>query len=117
MTLPMSGIYCITNTTTGKCYVGQSKNVYERVAVHFRALRHGIHENRLMQKEWNENNRGFRYDILVRCPLKDLNEQEKFWIDKKNSMCPHGYNLDWVPFTRYTKEEPKRKVKGYHKTS
>lgn len=51
MTLPMSGIYCITNTVTGKCYVGQSKNVYERVQVHFRALRHGIHENRLMQKE------------------------------------------------------------------
>lgn len=60
MTLPLSGIYKITNLLNGKVYVGQSKNVYKRKIQHFAALRKDCHENGAMQADWNTNNRGFR---------------------------------------------------------
>lgn len=78
MTLQPSGIYKITNLTTGKVYVGQSQNVYFRRKQHFAALRAGTHENKLMQKEWNQNNKGFRFDVLEFCPIAKLNEQERY---------------------------------------
>ena len=69
MTLPVSGIYKITNLLNGKVYVGQSQNVFERKIQHFTALRNGNHENREMQKDWNKNNRGFRWDVIEFCPI------------------------------------------------
>ena len=51
MTLPLSGIYKITNLLNGKVYVGQSQNVFKRKIQHFTALRNGNHENREMQKD------------------------------------------------------------------
>ena len=51
MTRSLAGIYKITNLLTGKVYVGQSQNVYERKIEHFTALRRGHHPNYLMQKE------------------------------------------------------------------
>ena len=92
MTLPLSGIYKITNNTNGKVYVGQSKNVFQRESEHFVALRHGNHPNEAMQKDWNKSNRGFRFDVLELCPIAKLNEREKYWIDKCGSMEPNGYN-------------------------
>lgn len=115
MTLPLSGIYKITNMTTGHIYVGQSKNVYHRRIEHFAALSRGKHENKLMQKEWNANHRGFRFDVIEFCSLADLNKREKYWIDTLKCMAPNGFNQDWVPYKRKTKEI-KRKVKKYRKT-
>lgn len=47
-----------------------------------------------MQKDWNKDNHGFRFDVIEFVPLKDLNEREKYWIDKLDTMEPHGYNQD-----------------------
>lgn len=115
MTRSLAGIYKITNLLTGKIYVGQSQNVYERKIEHFTALRCGYHPNHLMQKEWNKDNHGFRFDVIEYCALSQLNEREKYWIDKLDTMSPHGYNLDWVPYKR-KKKEIKRKQKHYRKT-
>ena len=115
MTLPLSGIYKITNLTNGKVYVGQSKNVYVRRKQHFTALRNGTHENKSMQRDWNDNNRGFRWDIIEFCPIAELNSREKYWIDKLNTI-ERGYNQDWVPYKRKAPRKPQRKQKYYHKT-
>ena len=71
-----SGFYKITNLLNNRIYVGQSQNVYERRIEHFKALRRGVHPNKLMQTDWNKNHRGFRFDVLEFCPLVKLNEQE-----------------------------------------
>lgn len=92
MTRSLAGIYKITNIKNGKVYVGQSQNVYERRIEHFVALRRGRHPNKLMQKDWNKDNRGFRFDVIELVPLNKLNEREKYWIDKLNSLEPEGYN-------------------------
>ena len=114
MTLQPSGIYKITNLTNGKIYVGQSQNVFERKIEHFTALRRNHHPNKEMQKDWNKNNRGFRFDVIEFCGISQLNEREKYWIDKLNTI-EKGYNKNWIPYKR--KEiKSKYKVKGYHKT-
>jgi len=114
MTRSLAGIYKITNQLTGKVYVGQSKNVYRREIEHFTALRCGKHPNKEMQKDWNHNNRGFRFDVIEFVPLSQLNEREKYWIDRLHSMFPNGYNLEWVPYKR--KAEKKSEIRKYHKT-
>ena len=115
MTLPASGIYKITNLLNGKVYVGQSQNVFERKIQHFTALRNGNHENREMQKDWNKNNKGFRWDVIEFCPISELNNREKYWIDTLDTIA-RGYNVDWKPYKRKTKKSPQRKQKHYHKT-
>lgn len=99
MTRPLSGIYKITNNTNGKIYVGQSKNVYKREAEHFAALRRKRHPNKDMQKDWNTNNRGFRFDVVEWCGLNSLNDREEYWINKLNTI-EEGYNKGWVPYKR-----------------
>ena len=115
MTRPVSGIYKITNNINGKIYIGQSQNVYERRVEHFTALRRGWHPNKEMQKDWNKNSNGFRFDVIELLPLKELNEREKYWIDTLGTMEPRGYNQTWVPYKRKEKKK-RRKVIGYRKT-
>ena len=115
MTRSLAGIYKITNTKNGKVYVGQSQNVYERRIEHFVALRRGHHPNQLMQKDWNNDNKGFRFDVIELVPLNKLNEREKYWIDKLNSLEPEGYNQGWVPYKRIKTSKPK--VKRYRRRS
>ena len=119
MTLPQSGIYKITNVRSGKIYVGQSQNVWQRRKQHWTALRDGRHENKLMQAEWNKcDGRSFRFDVIEFCALEKLNEREKYWIDKLNTI-DEGFNLGWVPFSRrVSKSKPRpRKIVGYRKRS
>ena len=115
MTRPLSGIYKITNQLNGKCYVGQSKNVYEREVEHFTALRRKRHPNKQMQKDWNKSNRGFRFDVIEWCGLNDLNEREKYWIEKLNTI-EEGYNQGWVPYKRKQPKKPAYRKRKYHRS-
>lgn len=45
------GIYLITNTVTGKVYVGSSKNLLKRLKDHKKALLKGWHLNKALQKD------------------------------------------------------------------
>ncbi len=109
------GIYKITNTLNNKVYIGQSKNVYERRTEHFVALRRNRHPNKEMQRDWNKDNRGFRFDIIELTSLNKLNEREKYWIDFYNS-TKTGYNQGWVPYKRKEKKK-RRKIIGYRRRS
>ena len=63
-----------------------------------------------MQKDWKKNSRGFRWDVVEYCGIAELNEREKYWIDKYNSI-EEGYNQGWVPFKR--KEQNKKTKRRY----
>lgn len=115
MTRPLSGIYKITNQLNGKIYVGQSKNVYEREAEHFTALRRNRHPNKEMQRDWNKNNHGFRFDVIEWCSLNELNDREKYWIEALNTV-EKGYNQGWVPYKRKQPKKPAYKVKKYRRS-
>ena len=55
MTLPVSGIYKITNLLNGKVYVGQSQNVFELKAGTLYPLLHGMEEKGLLTVYEQEN--------------------------------------------------------------
>lgn len=49
-----SGLYKITNTATGDCYIGSSVNVDKRIYMHKWHLRRGKHHSARMQRAWNK---------------------------------------------------------------
>lgn len=74
-------IYGIQNTLNGIIYVGQTTRKKERFAQHKCMLRGGYHENKHLQKAWNENGEdNFRFLILEELPTRFMLEAEKWWI-------------------------------------
>lgn len=48
-----AGVYCITNTMTGKVYVGFGLDVVARMTAHIRSLGLGRHFCRALQADWD----------------------------------------------------------------
>ncbi len=83
-------IYKITNLINGKIYIGQTqKTLEERMQGH----KHGkILIDDEIKKYGIEN---FSYEVVEKCQtIDELNEREKFWIEKLNCKYPNGYNVD-----------------------
>ena len=89
-----SGIYLIRNTVTEKVYVGQSLNIKNRLYVHKAYLRNSNHPNEHLQRAFSKYGEDkFVFQVLEFCGAESLNELEKHWIDKFNSINPDfGYN-------------------------
>ena len=82
-------IYLITNLTNNKKYVGQTTDYTRRVYQH----KHGSQQ--LIDKkiqQYGENN--FLFEIIdTASDQNELNELEKYYICKYNSLVPDGYNI------------------------
>lgn len=76
------GIYRIYNKTSGKSYIGQSKNVEGRLRDHFNHLNRGNHGNYHLQSAFllygTEN---FGYQLIEACEEETLTQREEYWID------------------------------------
>lgn len=84
--LQKSGIYCIINLYNNKCYVGSSKNVYQRLSKHRSLLRKNKHNNKILQNSWNKYKEdNFDYQILEFCNEDVLEKKEQYYIDNYNS--------------------------------
>ena len=79
-------IYLIENIITHKKYVGKhsTNNLDDNY------FGGGVYLNRSIKKYGKEN---FRKKILELCNESNINEKEIYWIEKKNSIKPGGYNL------------------------
>lgn len=92
----VSGIYCIENQISGKCYIGSAIDIRHRCREHRSMLRGNYHDNDHLQKSWNrygENN--FCFKVLEIVPDKnDLLKREQWWINVLD-VCNdrHGYNI------------------------
>lgn len=49
-----TAVYSITNKITGRKYYGSTNDVYERFRAHRERLRKGKHENKELQRDYNE---------------------------------------------------------------
>ena len=86
------GIYKIDNIVTGKCYIGSSKNISQRISYHKNNLKSGKHFNIKLQRAFNKYGENkFIFNILEVCDLQDLRKIEKGWISYFNSF-KNGYN-------------------------
>lgn len=86
------GIYKITNLKTQQCYIGQSKNLRDRLRNHIKAglgLDSSNNKFYLELKKLGPEN--FTYEILEECPTEKLNEKERYWISYFSSTL-WGYN-------------------------
>lgn len=106
------GIYRITNTINGKCYIGQSIDIHKRFIHHTSESRHQRQHmaiSKAIQKYWKD---AFCFEILVKCTIDELNDKERYFVEKYNSVAPNGYNMRSGGDIRgcYVSEEAKRNM-------
>lgn len=90
----MTGIYKITNEINGKCYIGQSTNLAQRIKRHIRTLLNGTNCNEHLQNAYKKYGTGnFTIEIIEECSAEELDEREIFWIDFYKAYDKNfGYN-------------------------
>lgn len=90
------GIYKITNKVNGMVYIGQSKDIHNRLLGHKRALRNNSHRNAHLQHAYNMYGRkNFMYSLLQECDEELLDKVEVFWIKQYHANDRlYGYNID-----------------------
>jgi len=81
----ISGIYKITNTVSGKFYVGSSYNILKRFTQHKGDLRKGTHGNSKLQNAWNKYGEdAFKLEVLCKCPSEYVIKLEQWFVDNIN---------------------------------
>lgn len=75
----MQGIYFIRDNQ-GRHYIGSSKNIKNRLRVHFQQLKLNRHHNVYLQRVYNKHGNIFEAGVLEETDL--LFERESFYIDK-----------------------------------
>lgn len=87
----MIGIYKITNTTNGKCYIGQSRDIKARWAKHLSAYK-SYPEWELYRAFKKYGIAAFSFEVVEECTIEELNEREIYWIAQFDSFN-NGYNM------------------------
>ena len=115
MTNKNCGIYKITNTVTGKFYIGSAVNIKIRWAVHRSQLGANKHHNRHLQNSWNKHGEySFTFEVLECCEKERLIEREQFYIDNEKpayNISPTAGNSLGVKRTDETKRKMSEAMK------
>jgi len=95
-------IYIIKNKINEKVYIGQTINsINQRLSEHFSKSKNDsiMYLSRAIRKHGKEN---FYIEELEKCPVEKLNERERWYIQKYNSI-ENGYNTAMVFDSYYIK--------------
>lgn len=84
------GIYKITNKVNGKCYIGQSVNIYKRWEYYKYRCKDSTPILSAIRKYGVDS---FVFEIIEKCEIANINEREIYWIATLSSCAPYGYNL------------------------
>ncbi len=91
----MGFIYKITNTKSGKCYVGETikSNPEDRWRGHIQVINRngGCPALKDAIKKYGVDS--FKFEVLIICFDEDRFKYEKEYIKKYNSQVPNGYNI------------------------
>lgn len=103
------GIYQIRNVKDGKCYIGSSIKIQDRLGRHFRRLCKGKHPNPYLQNAWNKHGaQSFRVGLVEAVPHEELIGREQEYLDayrpEYNLSPTAGTNRGW----RMTEEHSRR---------
>ena len=88
-----TGIYKITQISTNQCYVGQARDIKERLREHMKCgLGIDTPAGNKLYKAMIENSLDdFIFEMIEECNISDLNEKEKYYIDLFQSY-DYGFN-------------------------
>ena len=89
----MVGIYKITNQCNGMIYIGQSNDIARRWAEHRRKMNSKDTQLYQAMREFGIEN--FSFEVVEECELTELNDKEKFYIEKYNAIAD-GYNMSTI---------------------
>lgn len=96
------GVYLITNTVNGKCYIGSTSIGFNiRWGIHRRELLRQSHGNIILQRAWNKYGEySFEFSILEIVDSKEnLQEREQYWIDLFKNNGVELYNILPMAYT------------------
>ena len=90
-----TGIYAITHTASGRCYVGSALDFRKRWRVHRHHLRKAKHHSVYLQRAWDRyGEEAFSFRVLLVCAEKNLSDYEQRCIDGLMSCHrDHGFNM------------------------
>jgi group I intron endonuclease len=94
------GVYAIINTTSRRCYIGQSRRTKKRLSDHFNLLRSGRHPNPYLQNAYKKYGpESFHSEIVALCTdPEDLDAIEGAFLSGE---CSYGgmdmYNIAKKP--------------------
>lgn len=72
-----SGVYSITNTTTGRRYIGKSSNITVRLSLHRSQLRAGKHYCTTLQADWTSfGEAAFQFETVAKLPESEIGAAE-----------------------------------------
>lgn len=85
-------IYMVLHTTTGRMYIGSSKNAHHRFKQHLELLKYGKHHVEDMQNDYDGPG-NYSLSILDKVTLYEERNKEYEWMKKYNSHIRGiGYN-------------------------
>jgi group I intron endonuclease len=96
MTTKISGIYKITNTINGNCYISSAVNIHSRWKAHVKGLNKNKHHSQKLQNAWNKYGEpSFEFSVLEECEAKRdvLLGREQYWIDTFSAASRRNYNM------------------------
>ena len=87
-------IYKIENLVNGKVYIGLTNNLLRRKNRHFGDLRRQVHDNKFLQKEFNQYGEdNFSFECIYQGDMtnEEVSEKEQYYIQQYDSYF-NGYN-------------------------
>jgi group I intron endonuclease len=109
-------IYLITNKVNGKQYVGQTmRKLSQRWTEHNSSKKGCVVLSNAIKKYGRD---GFTIEEIDKASsLEELNEKEKYFINKYNTLSPNGYNLSTGGNAPIFSEETRKRMSDAKKNS
>ncbi len=93
-------IYSIRNKLNAKEYIGSTMNLRRRLKEHRKKLANGIHENKLLQSDFNYFNNNFFEVVILKSynniSEKKITEAEQEEIDARNKTLLYNININAI---------------------
>jgi group I intron endonuclease len=111
------GIYIVRHKTSGRRYVGQSKQIEQRFKAHKSALRRGKHHCiRLQRAHDRDGVDAIAFEIVETCAPEALTDREQHWMDRFAASGLYNLSTAAVAPRGYVRSaETRSKLSAAHK--